>query len=313
MSLCLPHTQTNKRRRTDDTVTHISDLPVGILVDVSAYLSKPSRAMLAVAFTAPSTSWQNEHNYSMHRPSSSTSKAIISSSDWDTLDFMDIEKSLANRLSDDDMYAVLQCINAQDVLKKLKLTGCINITGFGLNPLRVNQTVVLEQIDLSLLKQCEKPTSEIHHSMSKDIVLPILDSIISTMGCSLKYILLPQDWKGDVDDNNMLLQQFINRYNQHLDGVNCSKCTERIRAIPWFRAKYMFHYNTCYDCLKQYCNGCSNQGEEDADFQLDCCHSCKKDYCKQCAIVVKNKCSGCRTRYGDDSLVESEDSTSESE
>ena len=52
--------------------------------------------MLAVAFTAPSSSWQNEHNYTMHRQSSSTSKAIISSSDWDTLDFMDIEKSLAN-------------------------------------------------------------------------------------------------------------------------------------------------------------------------------------------------------------------------
>ena len=119
--------QTNKRRRTDNAVIHISDLPVGIIVDVSAYLSKPSRAMLAVAFTAPSSSWSNSKNIKLYHQSSSTSKAIISSSKWDILDFVDIEKSLANRLSDDDMSAVLQCINAQDVLKKLKLTGCINL------------------------------------------------------------------------------------------------------------------------------------------------------------------------------------------
>ena len=143
-------------------------------------------------------------------------------------------------------------------------------------------------------------------------MLPILDSITS-IGCSLKHVLLPYSWKEEDDDGP--LHQFANRYEQYQGnrGISCSGCTERIRAIPWFRAKYMFHYNTCYDCLKQYCNGCSNQGEEDADFQLDCCHSCKKDYCKQCAIVVKNKCSGCRTRYGDDSSSESEDSSSESE
>lgn len=160
--------QTNKRRRTDNTVTHISDLPVGILVDVSAYLSKPSRAMLAAAFTAPSTSWQN--NDSMHRPSP-ISTAIVSAQQWNTLDFVDIEKKLANRLSDDDLSAMLQCINAQDVLKKLKLTGCININGQGLSPLR--GSVVLEQIDLCLLKKYEDPTSarRLQDSLSKDIVL----------------------------------------------------------------------------------------------------------------------------------------------
>ena len=122
-------TQTNKRRRTDDTITQISDLPVGILVEVSAYLSKPSKAILAVALAAPSSSWQNKNNNSMHSQSSSTSKAIVATQQWDTLDFEDIEKSLAKRLSDNDLYAVLQCINAQDMLKKLKLTGCVNITG----------------------------------------------------------------------------------------------------------------------------------------------------------------------------------------
>ena len=107
-------TQTNKRRRTNDTVTHITDLPIGILVDISEYLAQPSRAILAVAFTSPSSSWKN--NNLMHRLSS-ISAAIVSSSEWDILDFEDIEKSLAKRLSDDDMFAVLQCISAQNVLK----------------------------------------------------------------------------------------------------------------------------------------------------------------------------------------------------
>ena len=59
------------------------------------------------------------------------STAIVSASKWDTLDFEDINKELANKLTDDDINAVLKSINAHDVLKKLKLCGCINITGKG--------------------------------------------------------------------------------------------------------------------------------------------------------------------------------------
>ena len=44
---------TNKRRQTAADTLHISDLPVGILVDVSAYSSEPSRAILAVALQPP--------------------------------------------------------------------------------------------------------------------------------------------------------------------------------------------------------------------------------------------------------------------
>ena len=281
--------QTNKRRRTSDTAIHISDLPIGLLVDVSAYLSKPSRAMLAVAFTAPSTSWQNK-NIKLHQ-SSSTSKAIVAAQQWDTLDFMDIKKSLANKLSDDDMYAVLQCINAENVLKKLKLAGCINVTGRGLSSLR--ESVVLEQIDLCLLsRKYEDPESVIHHSMNKVIVLPILDSIISSIGCSLKHILLPYSWKEDDEDGP--LHRFANRYNQHLNslGISCFGCNVAIqsdREEPWFD-KDMLHYNTCYGCLKHYCDYC------EGDTLLNFCNICKKDYCKECddSVMPQCLCIGCR-------------------
>ena len=293
-------TQNNKRRRTDDTITHISDLPVGILVDVSTYLSKPSRAMLAVAFTAPTTSWKN--NDLMHRLSP-ISKAIVSSSEWDILDFMDIEKSLANRLLDDDISAVLQCINAHDVLKKLKLTGCIKITGQGLSPLR--ESVVLEQIDLSLLKKYEDPMSaRLQHVLSKEVVLPILDSIISTMGCSLKYILFPYSWKEDEEDGP--LHEFANRYDHYQEncGVRCSECAKRIRGHRWFKAKQMYHYNTCYDCLEHYCDEC------EGDTLLNFCNVCKKDYCRDCdgTLQQRDTCFGCRTRYGEDSDDDSSES-----
>ena len=82
---------------------------------------------------APSTSW--DKNYIKHRPSppSPITKAIISSSlsNLDTLDFEDIEKSLAAKLNDEDINAILQCINAKN-LKRLKLAGCVNINGWGL-------------------------------------------------------------------------------------------------------------------------------------------------------------------------------------
>jgi hypothetical protein len=77
----------SKRRKTATAVLHITDLPVGILEDVASYLCKPSQALFAVAMSAPSTSWC-QYNL-VHRPSPAT-KAIVSSTQWDILDFEDI-------------------------------------------------------------------------------------------------------------------------------------------------------------------------------------------------------------------------------
>ena len=105
----------NKRRRTAADTLHISDLPIGFIADVSAYLSKPSRAILAVAFSASasSSSWKNNNNHL-----SDISTAIVSAQQWDILDFEDVEKELANRLTDDGIYAILKSINAQDMFSK---------------------------------------------------------------------------------------------------------------------------------------------------------------------------------------------------
>ena len=144
---------------------HINDLPDGILVHVATYLAKPSVALLAVALAAPSTSilWSDDfHNtQSTELQSTSSSNAIVTSASsnnnniWTVLDFGDIEKSLAAKLTGNDIHAVLQCISAKSNLKILKLAGCVNTTGSCLNILRL--ATGLEQIDLSLVGKHEVP------------------------------------------------------------------------------------------------------------------------------------------------------------
>jgi len=281
----------NKRQRTATDTLHISDLPVGFIVDTSAYLAKPSRALLAVAFTAPSSSSQN--NKLMHRPSP-ISTAIISASHWDTLDFKDVNKELANKLTDDDISAVLECINAQDVLKRLKLCGCINITGIGLNPLRGSK---VEQIDISLVGKHDEP--KIEAKISQEVVLPILDSIISSDGCSLKHITFPHILRA----RSVSLFQFRERYNILYNSrrLNCFKCNAEMSNIVWMRT---LQNNVCYDCLAPFCGDCTDEdghGNETLNF----CSSCDKDYCVDCVsrtdcadavCVGGNMCSGCAER-----------------
>jgi len=190
---------TNMRKRTAANTLHISDLPIGFIADVSAYLPKPSRAILAVALSAPSTSWQNDDL--IHRLSP-ISKAIVSASQWDILDFEDINKALANKLTDDHLDAILKCVNAHDVLKVLKLTGCFSIEGHCLHPLRGSSS--LEQIDISIFKHREDPYAPqpdndpeplIHVD---EVVLPIIYST-SAYWCIMQTKITPAQQEKDAE------------------------------------------------------------------------------------------------------------------
>jgi len=285
---------TNKRRRTAADTLHISDLPVGFIADVSVYLDKPSRAILAATLSAPSSSWKNDN---LMRRLSPISTAIISASQWNTLDFEEIEKELANKLNDDDIRAVLKCISAQDVLKKLKLCGCINITGIGLNPLR--GSVVLEQIDLSLVRKYEDPRIKSIPKISEEAVLPILDSLISADGCSLKHIVFPHIWR--VGERRVSDESFQRRYNtMFMRRINsCSHCNANMRDHEYWMSGNV-HCNVCYDCLKPFCEECVDEvGLENGI--LTYCPYCEKDFCRDCVprILCADRschemvCSGC--------------------
>ena len=219
----------NKRKRASSSL-HINDLPDHVLSDVASYLSKPSRAMFAVSLTASSSFW------ALHRKlqPSASSKTILSSpssEQWDVLDFEDVEKNLANKLVDDDIAAILLCINSRNNLKALKLTGCIHITGSGLQPL--SGSVVIEQIDLSLVKQHESPSLKKTALISEAVVLPILNSIILRAGqSSLKYLLLPKpkQWRMRRTEP---LRQFLEEYNDLLEigGKICLQCKSEVNFV----------------------------------------------------------------------------------
>ena len=125
----------NKRRRTaPSNYPSIDDIP-DALMHVANYLAKPQQALFAIAlYTHNQTPTTDRNNSSTSEEwmSNATSDTIISATSreqWQELDFGDIEKSLASKLSDDHVRSILSCVDAPTNLKTLKLAGCVNITG----------------------------------------------------------------------------------------------------------------------------------------------------------------------------------------
>ena len=271
--------------KTSSDCVHLCDLPDSLLENVARYLSLPSRALFAASLTAPSASWERV-NWRLQP--STTSKAIVSSlredgGDRISLDFDDIEKSLAKKLIDADIGALLTCINAKDTLRILKLAGCVNITGSGLEPLQ--GSTILELIDLSMVVKHEKAGIEPEPLISQAIVVAILGSIVDVDGCSLRYIQFPLAWC------HTGFLEFRERYNQSCRNrmPHCSKCFSSMEDYNDWLMQYQ--HNVCYCCLKPFCETCE---DDEGDEFLDFCRSCKKDYCSDCCVLPQ--CETCNDR-----------------
>ena len=261
----------------------------------------PSRALFAVAISA-----------------AHADRLAIVGTDWDNiLDFGDIEEEgLAAKLTDDHIRDVLLCVDAVNRVTRLMLTGCINVTGAGLEPLR--GSLAFEQLDLS--RTCR-------FTISPDHVLPILDSIIEQERCALKNVHFPRLWRSLLIENGSDFQQFMLRYNQmwarRQDELNCSKCSASLpqrnenygQMLPprwvhdvgglWIqperperignmgRNSLGTDMHTCYKCLKHYCRNCEII-EGDLEKLLDYCRNCDKMYCGDCVPIL-----GCQTCNND--------------
>eukprot|EP00985_Skeletonema_marinoi_P013819 scaffold6904_cov140-Skeletonema_marinoi.AAC.1 len=107
--------QSSKRRNTAAnassqgiTCPHIYDLlPGGILKEVASFLEAPSRVLFAIAITPTPSS-----PYDIIMARCRLSRSSIAGNGWHTLDFGDIEKELAAKLTDDDISQVLLHIDA---------------------------------------------------------------------------------------------------------------------------------------------------------------------------------------------------------
>lgn len=247
-------------------------LPAGPLKHVSSFLEAPSRVIFDVALYGIDTKpYANESG----------------GNQWSTLDFGEIEKSLAYKLRDIHIKAILLRIDAVNKLKRLKLTNCVEITGAGLQPLCGSR--IIEQIDLSIVRNHWRslsiPQIRYHH------VVPILDSIIDSEGCALKHLQFPKVWRNDEDE-------FLTRYNEMLRNrgrVCCLKCNQN--SYPTMTLVQLVQTKTCSNCLNHFCGICRNE-EKSLRF---CGKGCEKFYCSDCtpvnscAMCKKKICTGCET------------------
>jgi len=192
----------------------------------------------------------------------------------------------------------------------LRLAGCVNITGAGLEPLRGSS--VIEQIDLGLVGDNESPVLGEEYPLSRDHVLPILDSIIEQERCALKHLHFPNAWcrERSIDSG---FHQLILRYNQmwarRQEVVCCSECSGslpqrwdehgwgRRRWVhdvggPWIHTdaddSYGTHRHTCHGCLENYCLNCES-------CERYTCIECYRMYCDYCSYPTE--CQHCYNRF----------------
>ena len=278
-------------------VSIISDLPSEPLIQISSYLKPLSRALFAVAIA------EQPDDESL---SQDVIVSAIVGDDWDTLDFGEMEKDLAERLSDADISGVLRCIDARKKVKKLILTNCIGITGSCLEPLRGYWKI--ELLDLSLVGDHESPVLIPEPSLSCDVVLPVLDGIVGR----LKLIQFPKvwlqrvasdDWRGWRTIDNDVFNLFLGRYSDLLfyRTKSCKHCGGNVYPGP--NMEYCQHrgifQGTCYCCLNNYHDSCND--DEERAHTLKFCSYCERYFCEECCEMDtcnrcgKHSCVDCTT------------------
>ncbi len=265
---------------------HLSDLPVESLTHATNFLAVPQRALFAASIKDVFTD---------------KSIRIIVGDQWDTLDFGDIEKDLAAKLSDNHIDAILRCIDASHKVTKLRLTNCINISGTGLAPLWGSE--IIERIDLSLNDDHKWAELRTEPPISCDAVIPILSSIIELEGCALMHLQFPSKWRKRYGRSTQsVFHQFLLQYNSFLEDrrhINpCLECDEEIQQDEICvrnLVAYGVQMNRCFSCFKsrRYCRGC-DYGDEEKEF-LSGCSKCERMYCSACS--ERRSCDGCGAAY----------------
>ena len=329
------HTMDRKRLKTTPCQREIgiNDLPAEQLVQVSEYLGKTSSVLFAVALTAPAMSWKASN---WERGPNKVSRAIIEaaarrsippksvpraptnpcfiihsensllkeyyeSSNWELLDFSDI-RDVATQLNDDDIRAILVCIEAKRRLKRLRLPACQSLRGHGLEELCGSS--VLEHVDLS---QIVRPAFQLRHDdtsralCTKDVVRVLLD-IINTNDHSLREVILPCDWR-TTERISEPLKGFLGVFDEMIkeEEVQCEHCERMCRSQGASRS--------CQVCFKRICEDChvaaADEGETFAISCDDCglmlCQSCGDHRaCEKCDVSF---CDLCVDRESDHDVV----------
>lgn len=212
---------------------------------------------------------------------------------WGVLDFIDIPKSLAARLTDDDLYAILVCIDARNNLKHLKLTHCLNIIGHGLGPLR--RSTVLEKIDMNLCMDHTIPRVLDVAKLSEEVISHIIHDILGVEGSSLWRLRLPVKWYNNFEVGGWL-DQFLVQHRAILN--NSSMCCyfgfdgtkkDFLRCNKFCDYELNDWVDICPRCEEHYQRLTNFFVCEDCD--MICCSECEE--IATCAICEIAYCGGC--------------------
>ena len=240
--------------------------------------------------------WHEEQTHEM-------TKAIIGAVLVEAINFEnDVREGVASTLTDRDLKHILVAVDAVNNLKRLILTHCGKIRGHGLEPIRGSSTLVA--IDLSLMARYESPPEDHDHSLSIEVVIPILDSVLFG---DLQHIQLPKSWQTNAGihyERNPTFRSFILDYN--FFTRNCAGCdvgfSKTVDCI-WHdvdNAWLGIQKHTCYDCLKNLCSDCNDDilSSQHEDLELGyiaLCSSCQKFICRNCEPI--KCCERCNDRY----------------
>jgi hypothetical protein len=179
-----------------------------------------------VALTASSSRWK-ESNFDA--PLCSAGRAILSQPIkhfGEQIDFIDTDKKLAAHLTDEDVGGVLACVGAVHKIKTVKLTHCVDISGYGLRPLRGSKT--LQQLDLDLIDKKNSFIMDSSSKLSESDAIPILDSIVDADGSMIKHIQFPKKWR---EERSQLLSMFLGKYNCTMNKRSIQCITERVKKV----------------------------------------------------------------------------------
>jgi len=159
--------------------------------------------------------------------------------------------------------------NVLSKMKRICLTGCNNIVGHGLEPLR--ESVVLEHICIPLPLR-----------MSTVVVTPILDSILETEGNALREIEISNIDGAQLD---LPLREFLAKFkNYQFQDENCESC-----GVNWPK-EIQPASMTCFECFRYTCNHFNNFIH---DHPLRTCENCGLTFCRDHGT----ECHGCETFY----------------
>jgi len=292
---CTAEDKSKKKKAKDETTTSMNcgildKLPDGLLEIVASYLfssSEESGRYMFMSFqerkklqfsclSFAQAMTHSHHNIMSFQPSKTTLTIMNQSRLWKMLDFKYIAEYLEREVTDNDVRWLLQCIDAVNHVKTLRLTHCYGVTGVGLQSL-VGSTV-LETIDLSLVGTHESPIINNKHIISASEVMPMLERIINTEGNSLLLVHLPNKW------GSAVINSFSRKFDRVLKkrNIECYGCQPNRDIVVDQETLFSWGTNqcTCSGCAKSLCKDCMRE------YEVHTCEYCERMYCYSCSWII---------------------------